>query len=111
MGINYEWFRNIITSDYKIGVVSDIDDGDVTARVTFDDRITSLRQSYQLLWKIRIRMLLLDARYWWASFVYLSSRRAEQGFILGSFYDETQKPPSNTLINASLDLITELVLR
>ena len=96
----------------RVGVVSDIDDGDVTARVTFDDQdnVTSAKLS------VIVKNTDKNADYWMPDIgeqvlCIFHPAGPQQGFILGSFYDETQKPPSNTVNNASLDLITELVLR
>ncbi|HGV4613980.1 TPA: phage baseplate assembly protein V, partial [Escherichia coli] len=82
----------------RVGVVSDIDDGDVTARVTFDDQdnVTSAKLS------VIVKNTDKNADYWMPDIgeqvlCIFHPAGPQQGFILGSFYDETQKPPSNTV--------------
>jgi len=81
----------------RVGVVSSIDESAVTARVTFDDQddLTSYNLS------VVVKNTDKNADYWMPDideqvvclFLPLG---VQQGWILGSFYDETHKPPSNT---------------
>ncbi|HEB1405345.1 TPA: phage baseplate assembly protein V [Escherichia albertii] len=90
--------ETLLRQTIRVGVVSDINDGDVTARVTFDDQdnVTSAKLS------VIVKNTDKNADYWMPDIgeqvlCIFHPAGPQQGFILGSFYDETQKPPSNTV--------------
>ncbi|HBV6392391.1 TPA: phage baseplate assembly protein V [Klebsiella aerogenes] len=82
----------------RVGLVSSLDEKAVTARVTFDDQDDLT--SYEL--SVMVKNTDQNADYWMPDigeqvvclFLPLG---AQQGWILGSFYDETHTPPSNTV--------------
>ncbi|MEG2664033.1 MAG: phage baseplate assembly protein V [Hafnia sp.] len=81
----------------RVGVVSDIDEKGVTARVTFDDQDDVTSASLQVI----VKNTDENADYWMPDvgeqvLCLFLPVGPQQGFILGSFYDETHIPPANT---------------
>lgn len=81
----------------RVGVVSDIDEKGVTARVTFDDQDDVTSASLQVI----VKNTDENADYWMPDvgeqvLCLFLPVGTQQGFILGSFYDETHTPPANT---------------
>ncbi|MEG0422870.1 MAG: phage baseplate assembly protein V [Hafnia sp.] len=81
----------------RVGVVSDIDEKGVTARVTFDDQDDVTSASLQVI----VKNTDENADYWMPDvgeqvLCLFLPVGPQQGFILGSFYDETHTPPANT---------------
>lgn len=81
----------------RVGIVSSLDEKAVTARVTFDDQddLTSFNLS------VMVKNTDKNADYWMPDIgeqvvcLFLPIG-AQQGWILGSFYDETHTPPAST---------------
>lgn len=78
--------ETLLRQTIRVGVVSDIDDGDVTARVTFDDQdnVTSAKLS------VIVKNTDKNADYWMPDIgeqvlCIFHPAGPQQGFILGSF--------------------------
>lgn len=81
----------------RVGIVSSIDEKAVTARVTFDDQddLTTFDLS------ILVKNTDKNADYWMPDvgeqvLCLFLPVGIQQGWILGSFYDETHTPPAST---------------
>ncbi|ENH6828271.1 phage baseplate assembly protein V [Salmonella enterica subsp. enterica serovar Newport] len=90
--------ETLIRQLIRVGVVSDIDEKGVTARVTFDDQDNVTSASLQVI----VKNTDENADYWMPDvgeqvLCLFFPVGPQQGFILGSFYDETHTPPANTV--------------
>lgn len=89
--------EKVLSQLVRVGVVSSIDEKAVTARVTFDDQdnLTSFNLS------VLVKNTDQNADYWMPDIgeqvlcLFLPVG-VQQGWILGSFYDETHTPPAAT---------------
>lgn len=81
----------------RIGIVSGIDEKSVTARVTFDDQDNVTSASLLVI----VKNTDENADYWMPDIgeqvlcLFLPVA-GQQGFILGSFYDDNHEPPSDS---------------
>ncbi|EBA9223441.1 phage baseplate assembly protein V [Salmonella enterica] len=90
--------ETLIRQLIRVGVVSDIDEKGVTARVTFDDQDDVTSASLQVI----VKNTDENADYWMPDvgeqvLCLFLPVGPQQGFILGSFYDEMHTPPANTV--------------
>lgn len=89
--------ENILSQIVRVGIVSSINSKKVTARVTFSDQDDLT--SYPL--SVLVKNTDKNADYWMPDVgeqvlcIFLPVG-IKQGWILGSFYDDTHIPPSNT---------------
>lgn len=89
--------QTLVRQLIRVGVVSGFDETGVTARVTFDDQDNVTSASLQVIVKNTDK----NADYWMPDIgeqvvcLFLPAG-PQQGFILGSFYDDTHTPPANT---------------